>query len=1069
MNKKRKPDGEGRPGAGRPPRPKARLACLELERRDVPATLLTLVSSSPSPSMQLVTSKFGDDVGFLFHDYSLWALSHRASTSSQTAASYQPSPDQPNVSALQIAGDQIAVETVSKGDDTAPLIAELNGQGVQVTGSYGRMVSAVVPIAKLSAVSMLPDFNFGFAEYRPVVNAGQVDDQAVQAMRTDVGSKQFGVDGTGVTVGLLSDSFNNLNGYNADITSGDLPAGVNVLKDESSGGADEGRAMAQLVHDVAPGSSLAFYTAFVSEADFASGITKLATPVAQGGAGAKVIADDVFYYHEPMFQDGVIAQAINNAVTTNGVTEFSSAGNFGRDAYQSAFNSTTASVPTINGGAATTFHNFNPNGTADIFQPITIANNSTFTFSFQWDQPYASASTGSPGTAGSQNSVAVYLLNSDKSTIVQSSTSNLVGQDPFRFISFNTPSTGSSQYYLVFQLTNGAAPGQMKYILFGNGTIGNYATNTGASFGHSGAANAAGVAAAYFKSTPAYGVTPAAMESYSSAGGTAYLFDAAGNRLATPDLRQQPRFTSTDGSDTTFFDSFNSNGDRLNAFFGTSAAAPHAAAVAALLDQEVPTLTSSQIYSILQNTAAPTTNNPTGGFNFDTGYGLIQADKALEAAAGIGISGTVFRDYNNNGTQDPNDPGEPGVTVFLDSNSNGLLDSATSGPLVSTDVPKAIPDFGSPTANFPSRVTSNLTVSGLTGRVTKVTVNLSVTHTFDRDLGLTLISPSGMRIPLVSNAGSSGDNFTNTVFDDAASTSIQNGAAPFTGTFHPQVALAALNGENPNGTWQLEGRDYEAADTGTILSWSLTITSADPSTTTDSNGHYSFANLAASAYYGPDNVREIVPALFTETSPVSPPNLTLGIGQQAANVNLGNFAPIVTIDDGSAQRSMVRKIVIILNGNIPLGNILAGAITLTQTSGLPASFSTSVFSVTALGGNQTAVELHFSGTDVIGGSLADGRYTLNIDGSKITDATGAPVDAAGTGTPGSIGTQNFLRFYADINGDGHVDGADFFVFRQAFGAPSTDPAYLSYLDYDNDGFINGTEFFQFKARFGGSI
>ena len=71
-----------------------------------------------------------------------------------------------------------------------------------------------------------------------------------------------GYNGAGINVGVLSDSYNNLGGAAADVASGDLPAaGVNVLEDNSSGGTDEGRAMCQLIHHVAPGASISFATA----------------------------------------------------------------------------------------------------------------------------------------------------------------------------------------------------------------------------------------------------------------------------------------------------------------------------------------------------------------------------------------------------------------------------------------------------------------------------------------------------------------------------------------------------------------------------------------------------------------------------------------------------------------------------------------------------------------------------------------------------------------------------------------------------------------------------------------
>ncbi len=152
----------------------------------------------------------------------------------------------------------------------------------------------------------------------------------------------FGVDGSGVTVGILSDSFDNSGATTnaaADVASGDLPGTggpcgttpVNVLEDsysQAQGATDEGRAMAQIVHDLAPGASLAFATAFFnsSELPFADNVRRLAAPVASGGAGARVIVDDVAYLDEPFFQDGPVAVAVKD-VTDAGASYFSAAGN----------------------------------------------------------------------------------------------------------------------------------------------------------------------------------------------------------------------------------------------------------------------------------------------------------------------------------------------------------------------------------------------------------------------------------------------------------------------------------------------------------------------------------------------------------------------------------------------------------------------------------------------------------------------------------------------------------------------------------------------------------------------
>ena len=88
--------------------------------------------------------------------------------------------------------------------------------------------------------------------------------------------------------------------------------------------------MAQLVHDVAPGAGITFHTAFNSEFDFAEGIIELAD------AGADVIVDDVRYFAEPFFTDGMIAQAVD-IVSARGVPYYSSAGNQARHSYENEF------------------------------------------------------------------------------------------------------------------------------------------------------------------------------------------------------------------------------------------------------------------------------------------------------------------------------------------------------------------------------------------------------------------------------------------------------------------------------------------------------------------------------------------------------------------------------------------------------------------------------------------------------------------------------------------------------------------------------------------------------------
>ena len=132
----------------------------------------------------------------------------------------------------------------------------------------------------------------------------------------------------------------------------------------------------------------------------------------------------------------------------------------------------------------------------------------------------------------------------------------------------------------------GPTPGLIKVIDTAETVVFNeFDTKSGASYGHPLARGGVGVGAAYYQDTPAFGTTPPVVEGSSSAGGGVILFSTTGMRLAAPDVRQQPLITAPDGGDTSFFGGSDPDGTGFPNFFGTSAAAPHAAAVAALMRQ----------------------------------------------------------------------------------------------------------------------------------------------------------------------------------------------------------------------------------------------------------------------------------------------------------------------------------------------------------------------------------------------------------------------------------------------------------------------------------------------------
>jgi len=323
---------------------------------------------------------------------------------------------------ITLVHDRVVIDAVASGD-VRVLKSDLISLGMQQAVSFGRVVSGQLPIAAIPAVAGLASLRF-VQSAAATTHVGSVNSQGDRAMRADLARERFGVTGNGVTVGVLSDSFNCLGGAAADETSGNLPP-VMVVEEISicTGATDEGRAILQIVHDVAPGASLSFASAFNGQASFAANIHALAA------AGTKVIIDDVLYFAEPMFQDGIIAQAVDTVVA-GGVAYFSSAGNQARQSYQSVFRAgdsfADGAFPSIFGAPhffGGVVHNFNSSGGKNHFQSITIPAFTTVIFSFQWDSPFFSAS-GPPGTL---NDLDIYLLDASATQVVEGSAFNNVG------------------------------------------------------------------------------------------------------------------------------------------------------------------------------------------------------------------------------------------------------------------------------------------------------------------------------------------------------------------------------------------------------------------------------------------------------------------------------------------------------------------------------------------------------------------------------------------------------------------------------------------------------------------
>ena len=590
----------------------------------------------------------------------------------------------------------VLIDAITKGDPQK-LKAALVGLGLQRASQYSNDVGGWLPVDQLDAASALTEVHAIRAAMMRT-KSGAVTSQGDYAQNSDLVRSDNSLNGAGITVGVLSDSYDCYsvyandgvpaggnagyanNGFTADaamdVSTGDLPSNVVVLEeanpnppDEGCMGygapiqlpfGDEGRAMMQIIHDVAPGAGLAFYTAENSEADFANGIGQLAAPVASGGAGAKVIVDDVGYFDEPFFQDGMVAQAVN-AVVANGVAYFSSAGNNGTLAY----NNNAPTFATAGTGQNANEHllNFNQSGGAvSTTLPVTIppmVPGEFVVIVVEWDEPYV---TGAAASGGSTSAIDLCITGATGNDIIDNgnlqaatcSGPSALGQDPVQIMIIDNPanapgnSTQETLNIVVGLVNGGTTPGRIKVVVEDDGAgsqITQFATNSGTLQGHPSAAGAAAVGAVFFPNTISCGASTPTLELFSSAGGDPILFDETGKRLATPVVRQKPDFVGPDGGNDTFLGFTLASGGITDPstiaqcannpsypnFFGTSAAAPHLASIAALLLQADPALTPAQIYSFMQQTAAPMGVTPipaSGTFNFAAGYGFVQANLA---------------------------------------------------------------------------------------------------------------------------------------------------------------------------------------------------------------------------------------------------------------------------------------------------------------------------------------------------------------------------------------------------------------------------------------------------------
>jgi len=497
------------------------------------------------------------------------------------------------------------VEVDMTGTVSAELLVAIRSGGGVVINHFAseRAIRAKLPVASMEALAARNDVQFIRPADRMTTNLGSVVSEGDRTHRADSARTTFGATGSGVKIGVLSDGVTSLA---ASVANGNLKP-VTVLPGQTGSG-DEGTAMLEIVQDLAPDAQLYFASAFGSAAQFAQNIRDLAA------AGCTVIVDDVSYYSESPFQNAVVAKAVDD-VSAAGVLYFSSAGNSGN---KDIGTSGTWEGDFVSGGTATVGSkaaqvlDFGGGVTSNIVN----SGGSSYRVDLFWADPLGA----------STNDYDFFVVDSTGAVLRSSTTVQNGTQDPYE----SSSTLNAGERIVVVKATTAAS--RFVHLDTGRGRLA--ISTAGKVRGHNGspAANAFSVAAVAVSTAPSPNVFTGgaanAPETFTTDGprrmfyapdGTPYT---AGNFSSTGgQVFNKPDIAAADGVTTSV--------SGFNPFYGTSAAAPHAAAIAGLIKSYNPALTPAQVRTLMQTTALDIS---TAGYDRNTGSGITMAFPAIQAA-----------------------------------------------------------------------------------------------------------------------------------------------------------------------------------------------------------------------------------------------------------------------------------------------------------------------------------------------------------------------------------------------------------------------------------------------------
>jgi len=540
------------------------------------------------------------------------------------------------------------------------------------------LVVALVEVNKLEALASLSGVKSIRSVMPPVIRSGSVVTEGDIIHQTDKVRANYSQGGAGIKIGVISDGVDHIASAQS---SGDLPAGVTVL--DNSYGGDEGTAMLEIIHDMVPDSQLYFHTGFPNYVVFNNAVDDLVV------AGVNIIVDDLGFLDQPYFEDGTIASHVRDVLASHNIVYVSAAGNAGSAGYYTGHYQGDYYNDGYN------FHDFSRGSSSYKSLYVYIPNNGEVKVILQWNDNFGS----------SGNDYDLWLFNMNGWDLLTSSAVTQNGDDdPLEGFSY-TNTTGSDilAEIDVTKYSGQTEPQTLELYIYPNYSyVYPYnITSVDSIFGHA-AVSGVIAAGAINTSDP----NNDEIEPYSSQGPVTII--GQGQRMK-PDVA---------GIDCV---SVTGAGGFQTPFCGTSAAAPHIAAIAAQLWGEYPSATGNQIRDHLLNSAVDL-----GTHGVDTVFGHGRADSLLDFQAGPTITAFNFASLTPPVIGVINEASSTIIlTVPFDTNVTNLVATFTTnnGTLVKVGTTTQISAITS--NDFTNLVTYTVTAEDGLTRDYIVTVNIS--------------------------------------------------------------------------------------------------------------------------------------------------------------------------------------------------------------------------------------------------------------------------------------------------------------------------------------------------------